>query len=195
MSTFCRQAGVLGRCRLRGVASGLSVAMALCGALTAPVIAQDEAKQAASSPQVETFEPVTPSLFAGDLRDLPLAPAWQPGNPILEIPKLDYRQGAVVPPGPPANPTFHVRDPLLDVQASSRSAGSSRAFTTPDLNIAGQGFTGVNPPDTVGDVGTNYYIQMVNSAGGSLLTVYNNGEILLSDNEPTGAAPGKLLRV
>lgn len=173
MSTFCRQAGVWGRCRLRGVASGLSVAVALSGALTARVEAQDEAKQAASSPQVETFEPVTPSLFAGDLRDLPLAPAWQPGNPILEIPKLDYRQGAVVPPGPPANPTFHVRDPLLDVQASSRSAGTSRAFTTPDLNFAGQGFTGVNPPDTVGDVGTNYYIQMVNSAGGSLLTVYN----------------------
>ena len=47
------------------------------------------------------------------------------------------------------------------------------AFGTPILNFNGQGYTPVNPPDTVGDVGTNHYVQMINGSGGSLVRIYN----------------------
>jgi hypothetical protein len=54
------------------------------------------------------------------------------------------------------------------------------AISDPHLNIDGHDFSGVNPPDTVGDVGRKYYIQMINGRDGSIFTVYdkNNGSIV-----------------
>ena len=49
-------------------------------------------------------------------------------------------------------------------------------FTTPSRNFPGQGYTGVNPPDTVGDVGPNHYIQSINSGGGSVVRIYDKAE-------------------
>jgi len=47
-------------------------------------------------------------------------------------------------------------------------------FTVPELNFEGISFTGAFPPDTVGDVGPNHYIQMVNDgAGGSVFAIYD----------------------
>ncbi len=63
-------------------------------------------------------------------------------------------------------------DPLLVVQESAPAA-QPNAFGTPLLNFNGQGYTGVNPPDTVGDVGPNHYIQMINGSGGALVQIYN----------------------
>lgn len=68
-------------------------------------------------------------------------------------------------------------DPLLGVQARVPTAVS--AFLTPTLNLDGIGYTAVNPPDTVGDVGLNHYIQMVNGNGGSVLNIYNKTGALL----------------
>lgn len=64
------------------------------------------------------------------------------------------------------------RDPLLDMQESV-GRGSAVAFQTPIININGQGYTGVNPPDTVGDVGPNHYVQSLNGGGGALVQVYD----------------------
>ena len=58
-------------------------------------------------------------------------------------------------------------DPLLAVQANAPDRAID-AFDTPIVNIAGQGFTGANPPDTVGDVGLNHYIQAVNGSGSDI---------------------------
>ena len=124
---------------------------------------------------VEVGEPVVPTSFDGDLRDLPLARQWQPGDPIIEIPRRQYP-----PPGGPVAP--HPRppgiDPVLDDSAGAH--GASRTFTTPSRNFDGQGFTGVNPADPVGDVGPSYYIQMVNSfinnVSGAQFTIYNKGD-------------------
>jgi hypothetical protein len=67
-------------------------------------------------------------------------------------------------------------DPLLFGTADVEEADADRAlaaeeslrvFSTPDLNVAGQDYTGVVPPDTVGDVGRNHYIQMTNHPSGS----------------------------
>ncbi|HBL28269.1 MAG TPA: hypothetical protein DD490_15650, partial [Acidobacteria bacterium] len=110
-----------------------------------------------------------PTVFSGDLRDLPRAQEWQPGDSIKEIPRRHNRPPRVVPP--PAKPEL---DPLLAVQAGAPR--SSRALTPPILNFAGQGFTGVNPPDTVGDVGLNHYIQSINGSGGAVFTVYNKAD-------------------
>ena len=105
-----------------------------------------------------------PTVFDGDLRDLPRARAWQLGDPIQEIPRRYHRPPRVVPP--PAEPQ---RDPLLDVQAR---APQRVLLDPPILNFPGQDFTGTNPPDTVGDVGLAHYIQAVNSPSGSVFTVY-----------------------
>lgn len=111
--------------------------------------------------------PVTPTVVNIDLRDLPRAPEWRPGDPIKEIPRRFYgKPDANIQPGPGS------RDPLAELQAST-TPSRSRAYTTPLLNQDGQLYNGVNPPDTVGDVGPTYYIQAINASGGGVFTVYN----------------------
>jgi Immune inhibitor A-like, MAM domain len=133
----------------------------------------------------EVSEVVVPFVFDGDVRDLPLAPEWRPGDPIKEIPRRHHFLPGQEPPSIPP-PAPH-RDPLLDRQASVAAAPAGDGFMTPILDFDGQGFTGVNPPDTVGDVGPNYYIQMINAAAGAIFTIYDKsdgsvvaGPILLS---------------
>jgi hypothetical protein len=48
--------------------------------------------------------------------------------------------------------------------AGSAALAEERAFNPPDLNIPGIGFQTGWPPDTVGEVGSNHYIQMTNSS-------------------------------
>lgn len=112
-------------------------------------------------------EPIVPRVLHVDLRDLPKPRPWQPGDPIREVPRRHHRR--VVEP-PPPEPRV---DPLLAQQAAARPTRASAAFGTPILNIAGMGFSGVNPPDTVGDVGLVYYIQSINNADGTLYRVHN----------------------
>ena len=129
------------------------------------------------NPQVSA--PVVPTVFNGDLRDLPVVRGPRPGDPAIEIPRRQYprpgqdRATAPRAPGP---------DPLLDRQLAALPA-LDRAFTTP-TDFAGQGFSGVNPPDTVGDVGPTFYIQMINGPGGSLVVIYNkNGTVAVGPFE------------
>ncbi|MEZ4642134.1 MAG: hypothetical protein R3E31_05230 [Chloroflexota bacterium] len=53
-------------------------------------------------------------------------------------------------------------DPLLALQAAAPEAQPD-GFDTPIFNFDGQGYTFLNPPDTVGDVGIDHYVQMINS--------------------------------
>jgi len=72
-------------------------------------------------------------------------------------------------------------DPLLQVQAKGTGRAAQRAATMPGLNFDGQGFSSVNPPDTVGDAGPSYFIQAINhSSDGSVCTVYSktNGAVV-----------------
>jgi len=114
--------------------------------------------------------PVTPYVFEGDLRDLPTSVSWRPGEPIKEIPRRNNN-------GPAGRLVPYERgfglDPLLEQQEDADNLGGNPDFLTPILSFNGQGFTGVNPPDTVGDVGANHYIQMINGGGGALFTIHD----------------------
>jgi len=111
--------------------------------------------------------PVTPTIVNIDIRDLPRAPAWQPGDPIKEIPRRFFPPKDELMTPYDANP-----DPLVDLQRAV-ALRSTEAFTTPIVNQAGQGYTGVNPPDTVGDIGPNHYIQSINDGGGAVVQIYD----------------------
>src|ERR1044072_5887168 len=129
------------------------------------------------------------TVFEGDLRDLPLEPQWKPGDPIKEIPRRTHHAPRIVPE--PAEPQV---DPLLEVQARAPQRGTD----PPLLNFPGQGFTGVNPPDAVGDAGLAHYIQSINSGGGAVFTVYNkaNGSVaagpIAMDSLGTGHCANRL---
>ena len=120
----------------------------------------------------EYIDAVSPYVFTGNISRLPVKRPWQPGDPIKEIPKRRKTpSGPLIP-----NPLVAQQDPLLKIQQSASQNRSQRAISSATLNIDGQGFNGTNPPDTNGDVGIDYYIQMVNSTGGSALTIYNKSD-------------------
>jgi len=116
----------------------------------------------------ERSAPVTPFVFDGDVRDLPRPVKWQPGDPVTEIPRRLYpKPGWVVPEYQTG------LDPLVELQWSVESTDSTRAFTTPSRNFPGEPYTGVNPADTVGDVGPDHYIQLVNGSGGTNVLIWD----------------------
>jgi hypothetical protein len=109
---------------------------------------------------------------ASDVTTLPTAGAWQPGDPVREVPLR--RPSRRVPPAPP-QAQFDVRSlippsgpPVLDRLKA----------------IAGQSFAGAFPPDTVGAVGREYFIQVVNSftfdGEGARVTIYSKSGVLLA---------------
>ncbi len=109
-----------------------------------------------------------------DLAELPKLEPWAEGDPISETnPRRHYdREGRVqrVPqPAPRA-------DVLLGFQARAEAVADIRALDPPLLSFAGQGFTGVNPPDTTGDVGKDHYIQAINAGDGTRYTVYKKSD-------------------
>ncbi len=121
--------------------------------------------------------PVTPSSWDGDIRDLPPAPVWKPGDPIIEIPRRFYAD----PSQALAHAPFWLDvqcDPLVAKQAEydaqrDRALAGPMAITAPVVNVAGQGYTNLAPPDVAGDVGPNHYIQAINSSAGSAVQIYD----------------------
>lgn len=134
-------------------------------AFGAALAAAEEVAPAVHRGATVVGEELVPDLGEVAARDLPVVRAWKPGDPIKDIPRRRYpRDGAFVPEEPAGS------DPLLEIQAAYTEAPAS---VDPLLNFAGQGYTGVNPPDTVGDVGGDYYVQSINGSGGAMVTVYN----------------------
>ena len=127
---------------------------------------------AAATGPAESSAPVIPGVFAGDVRTLPTVSAWQPGEPVREGPRRrDTHPGNVggIPPRAAPQP-----DPVVQGPGSAALLPrSARTYSPPELNFDAQDFTGVEPPDTVGDVGSRYFIQIINGATGSPVTIYD----------------------
>ncbi len=118
------------------------------------------------APAGETFGDVTegalaiPGRFDGDLRELPTVdPA-----PIIGVGD-ERTQGIIEVDPPPVPAPAESEDAKSDneVQAPAGVAVTSAAFANATPNFNGIVFTGITPPDAIGDVGPNHYIQMVNS--------------------------------
>jgi hypothetical protein len=105
------------------------------------------------SARAESSPPVTPGVFTADLRTLPPVPLWRRGDPVLEGPRRWDTHPRTLPLPPPRN--VPQPDPLVSLQGTPRSP---RVYSPPELDFDAQDFTGVVPPDTVGDVGSRYYI-------------------------------------
>jgi len=84
-----------------------AVVAGLCAAGAAP------AQLSGSGPLVvrgaEALGPFQPVFFYGDLRDLPVVPAWQPGDPIQDIPD---KRGWPIELRQPLDPPSWSEDPL-----------------------------------------------------------------------------------
>ncbi|MFO7682720.1 MAG: hypothetical protein R6X34_22005, partial [Chloroflexota bacterium] len=107
-------------------------------------------------------EPVLPVLTLA-ARDLP---------PSELLPTLDREINPRQNFGPQPDSDFdppNGPDPLLALQAGVKAVQDA-GFGTPSFNFNGQGYTFVNPPDTVGDIGKDHYVQMINA---TRVAIYN----------------------
>jgi len=153
------------------IAPPVVVLVATVALLSASSAMADDQPESAFVVRAERSAPVTPFIFDGDVRDLPAPLKWRPGDPVTEIPRRLYPKPGFVPP------VYETGlDPLVELQNAVTALRSSRAFTTPSRNFPGEPYTGVNPPDTVGDVGPNHYIQMVNQSGGTNVLIWDKSE-------------------
>jgi len=141
----------------------------------------------------EISAPVTPFVIDVDVRDLPQSGGFDPGDPIREIPIRHYLpSGTIIPPEPIGV------DPLVQQQRDFTPSilRGSTGFTTPTRNVPGMGYTSVNPPDTVGDIGPNYYVQSINTGGGADVRIWDKAfppnvvSTFRLDNLGTGACAG-----
>lgn len=113
---------------------------------------------------------VVPDTLTVDMRNLPRVPAWRPGDPIIEIPRLFHGDPNAPTPVPAFAPTGG--DPLVERQQAATSRGGSSAFNTPLLNIEVLAST-ASPNDPTGDVGTQQFVAAINGPGGGQFAAYS----------------------
>ena len=151
-----------------------------CAAIAAPPATPGNANP--GRPQLG--EPVTPHSTNADLRDLPRAPQWKPGQAIREAHKRQYHPiGSVLPHASQDKPT--AADRLDELQAlwdeSATPQMRARAFSDARERVSiNNGSTGVSPGDPVVEVGLNHVLYGVNASGGTQFTVYDKSGALVA---------------
>jgi hypothetical protein len=136
--------------------------------------------EAQQRPQIGSpilYEPVAPQVFEGDLRQLPKTRPWREGEPFQEIDDMEEQTypGTQVPGA--AGPSF------FDAGDATGGAGPGLAATFSPVSFDGIPATGWVPPDTVGDIGPNHYVQTVNIS----LAIYDRSGTLLVGPSPINA--------
>lgn len=100
--------------------------------------------------KVYVSEVSVPNVLNMDLRSLPRAPEWQPGDPIEVVPEGLFADFPVEPVEGWTDPVRQLGGPLFTgkflFSFSAHPSGNS------------------SPPDTVGSIGPNHYISMVNAS-------------------------------
>jgi len=124
---------------------------AVCALLVAGAAMGAEGEKSDAS-SVYVSDVVVPHELNVDLRTLPPAPAWQPGDPIEVVAEGAFADFPVA-----ADPDWV--DPVR--QGSTEGGSFDGALIRAFVGIP---FTGATPPDVVGDVGPNHYIGMVNAS-------------------------------
>ena len=122
------------------------------------------------------YEPVAPRIFEGDLRQLPRAAAWREGQRYQEVPDMKRRSPGTQEPGM-EGPSF-----FADAAQPGGAGPSVAAFASP-VAFDGIPATGWVPPDTVGDIGPNHYVQAVNIS----FAIYDRSGGLLVGPSPINA--------
>jgi hypothetical protein len=158
-------------------AVGLRVVAGLVAILIAPfgqAWGQDDRPTPVVVKGAASFKPVRLADIGKSLTDLPKAPTWKETDPIKETnPRRHHGREGRIRNIPKAAAKVDV---LLGFQTRAAAFNVARDFDPPALNIDGQGFTGVNPPDTAGDIGGDYFIQAINGANGAVCTVYKKAD-------------------
>ena len=174
----------------------LSALSLLCLSVSGFIQASDE--KPTSNDQIKPWvsERIKPAHVKIDLNTIQNSLTWRPGEAIKNIPRRRFKPN-YVKPSPPKNKVLSKIDSLMQKQRAlaESSMSNNRAV---EQQFEGGGYTGVNPPDTTGDVGLDYYIQAINSSSGSIFRVYDkdtgalvtgpiNMETLGTGNCATGA--------
>lgn len=120
---------------------------------------------------------VVPALVQVDTRRLPPAARWRPGDPVIEVPRrvLIGRDRNLRP-----QPRGFGFDSLVDQPQAALRGGSGIETTL--INQSGGGFNGAVTADPSGDVGIDFYLQMI-AVGGP-------GSEVLIINKNSGAQEG-----
>ena len=114
--------------------------------------------------------PVAPLKVKGD----PGQQRVVPNQPAREIPEGRPERE---PQGtPPAQARPH--DPTVQLRGNRRTVATSALSGVPETDVVVSGLTGNTfPPDTVGDVGPNHYVQMVNA---TVYQIFNKSGVALT---------------
>lgn len=125
------------------------VSFAMLGALVAlPAIALDGGQTLENG--VFVSDEVIPWELNVDLRTLQSAPVWQPGDPIQVVPEGLASDG----------PTARIEGWVDSARQIGGASVPGEVLLTFEAHPPGNS----NPPDTVGTVGPNHYISMVNAS-------------------------------
>ena len=158
------------RVRVRQVAALAAAALAIAG-LVAPGTAAAQLGGGLTPPAstgATTLGPFPPSVFTGDLRDLPVVAGWQPGDSIKNVPD---KKGWPIELRVPANPTLWTEDALREKQRRHDRDDPPPVATlsAPLHDFDAIDFQGVNPSDPVVDVGPRYVIAATNGNNDTIL--------------------------
>ncbi|MDX1570651.1 MAG: hypothetical protein R3200_09215, partial [Xanthomonadales bacterium] len=132
----------------------------------------------ATGSDVEVFPAVTPSIIDQNLAEVTPLPPWRPGDPVKLVPRRHIFDPLLeANPPKPVNPVAG-GDPLID--ETWLPDWRAKALGTPALNLGPTDgaidFVGGFPPDTVGDVGQDYYIQSTNGSQGATYVIFNKSD-------------------
>src|SRR2546423_6233642 len=141
-----------------------AVCLCLIGAWLAMLsFAASSSSFSSSAGNFSRGEPVVPSEFRGDVRNLPQVITEAQRKAFIRPLELDYPRPAIkqVLPGASLGPQTLTQSTAA-IAPSAPMPSPATSFAGMNYNVNGAG----HPPDTVGDVGPNHFVQAVNTSVG-----------------------------